>query len=85
MKRFALVAIMALCALEVAGTAPAIATFPGVDGRFAVWAFRARGPSQIITMEPNGTGRQLLMVLGNNTSPAWSADGGRSSSWARRA
>lgn len=26
-------------------------------------------------MESNGTGRQLLMVLGNNTSPAGSADG----------
>jgi Tol biopolymer transport system component len=70
-----LVAIVALCALEVVGTTPAIATFPGADGRFAVWAFRARGPSQIITMKPNGTGRQLLMVLGNNASPAWSADG----------
>jgi TolB protein len=75
MRRFVLVLISALCVLSVAGVPAAEATFPGGDGRLALWAFRARGPSQIITMEPDGTGRQNLMPLGDNAFPAWSADG----------
>ena len=60
-------AIAALLALAVCS--PAMAAFPGANGRIAF-----SGPTDIRTADPDGSG---LQILAPGSEPAWSADGRR--------
>jgi Tol biopolymer transport system component len=70
--RSGLIAVLAssFCALILA--VPAEAAFPGQDGKIAF----VRG-GDIYTINPDGTGTQQLTTTGNNSEPAWSANGRR--------
>jgi Tol biopolymer transport system component len=67
-----LVFLIALLAL----TAPALASFPGQNGRIAFATVTDNGGSLgIHTIRPDGTGRATLRASGSD--PAWSADGSK--------
>jgi Tol biopolymer transport system component len=58
----------------LAAAAPAWATFPGANGRIAFSTGVGHGPSQIATVEPDGSDVRYLTA---GFRPAWSADGRR--------
>jgi len=69
-----LLAFALLGLAPVGSTRPALATFPGANGRIV---FQHGGPSDLFTMEPDGTG---VLALTESTrrqerEPAWSPDG----------
>jgi Tol biopolymer transport system component len=68
------VVIAALLAL--AGAAPAEATYPGANGKL-VLALRTGGERHVYTMNPDGSELRRLTAVGQEWSPAWSADGTR--------
>ena len=77
MTRFAFV-LPALCAGGLAAaTSPALAAFPGQNGRIAFDSDRHGGDGDIWTMRPGG-GDQLNLTPGseaNESAPNWRADG----------
>jgi Tol biopolymer transport system component len=66
-----------LLALGTFGAGSAAATFPGSNGRIAFSVLFHRS-GQILTMNPDGTGRtRLISTRHANYSPTWSADGSK--------
>jgi Tol biopolymer transport system component len=78
MGRHALVLVGVLLALAAA-PGPAVAAFPGANGRLAFDGYPSEGPArEIYTMNPDGSDlRRLTTDSVPDTLPAWSPDGRR--------
>jgi TolB protein len=66
----ALLLVAAVAGQLIAAAPPAVATFPGGNGRIA---FIRDG--NVWTMRPDGTGQRQLTTSGTARDPAWSPDG----------
>jgi Tol biopolymer transport system component len=76
MIRRTVIASWAVAAVSLLAAAPAVATFPGANGRVAFTEVSGGGyGGGIATINPDGTDLRQLSATGS--SPAWSADGRR--------
>ena len=76
--RIALIALIAAATLAALGGGPALATFPGQNGRIAFQRFDANGAFQIWTANPDLTHQvQLTNDPAGSGFATWSPDGGR--------
>ena len=68
--------VLAVCVVLVADTNRANAPFPGANGKM-VYDRPSRGDYEIVTVNPNGTGRTNLTNNADayDTDPTWSPDG----------
>lgn len=76
MKRSVGIVLVTFLAFATVGAGTAAATFPGADGNLVFW-IDERSPSEIVSIDPNGTNRTVLVSSArrNYATPAWSADG----------
>jgi Tol biopolymer transport system component len=68
--------VVAVVLVGAALPAPALAAFPGQNGKLAFSAYMHQElDPQLETMDPDGSGRQLLIDPDEPLSPTWSPDG----------
>lgn len=71
-------ALIVVGAASTVGIGPAEGAFPGINGRIAFSSYDGETDSfAVASMQPDGSGTQVLANTGSDRAPRWSADGAK--------